>query len=319
MNRSGRISVLTAALLLMVMLGALLLPAAAGADSMYIIPDSSTRALTYDELWDGYQYDTLMYAYNEILARHGYKFEYGSRCYNWFTLMPWYHANEGESSKNHSQTYRQMSKLENENFDLIKQVYRDMRAAGYYNPRGRGLPTPPAQNVNKPRGFEYVDLKPNQKLPVYTAPSKSAYRANNGKATCSTNGAVYALGYDNGWMLMLYEANHAGQYRVGYVKGAKFNKGAWDDLEELVWDGRRCTVQSNVDVTDDPAETGVELTRLYEGDTVIYLTTMFNTDSWDYIETEIDGQTARGFIPSGYLDITGEDPTEEIDPDEGEG
>ena len=309
MNRSGRISVLTAALLLMVMLGALLLPAAAGADSMYIIPDSNTRALTYDELWDGYQYDTLMYAYNEILARHGYKFEYGSRCYNWFTLMPWYHANEGESSKNHSQTYRQMSKLENENFDLIKQVYRDMRAAGYYNPRGRGLPTPPAQNVNKPRGFEYVDLKPNQKLPVYTAPSKSAYRANNGKATCSTNGAVYALGYDNGWMLMLYEANLAGQYRVGYIDGSKI-KGDRPGLDILSWDGSECEVVEDTALTDDPAQTGKAMAQLAAGTKVTYLTSMFNSTEWHYIETTIDGKTARGFVPAGTLSINWEDQTE---------
>ena len=67
-----------------IMLGSLVMTAAASADEMYIIPDSDTRELTRDELWE-YQYDTLLYAFNEIYARHGYKFETGSRCYNWFT------------------------------------------------------------------------------------------------------------------------------------------------------------------------------------------------------------------------------------------
>ena len=81
-----------------ILLGSLVMTAAASADGMYIITDSDTRELTRDELWE-YQYDTLLYAFNEIYARHGYKFETGSRCYNWFTQMPWYVPNENENSK----------------------------------------------------------------------------------------------------------------------------------------------------------------------------------------------------------------------------
>ena len=36
------------------------------------------------------------------------------------------------------------------------------------------------------------------------------------------------------------------------------------------------------------------------------MTTMFNSTGWDYVETTINGQTARGFIPSGYLSNTSE-------------
>ena len=285
-----------------------LLPAASEADSLYIIPDSDTRQLTYDELWN-YQYDTLLYAFNEIYARHGYKFETGSRCYNWFTQMPWYTPNASESSTNHHETYSQCSTVENRNVDLIKQVRKDMRDRHTTNPRGKGMPTPPAQNVDKPRGFSFVNLKANQKLPVYSAPSTDAYRANNGKAQCSTNGAVYALGWDGNWMLMLYEANHAGQYRVGYVDGSKI-KGTKPTLDRLTWDGSIYEVLNSTSVTDDPALTGNALTQLAAGTKVKYLTTMYNSGAWDYIETTIDGQTARGFIPSGILDITGEDATE---------
>ncbi len=285
---------------------ALLLPAAfipaARADSLYVIPDSNTRKLTYAELWD-YRYDTLLYAFNEIYARHGYKFETGSRCWNWFTQMPWYVPNESESSTNHHETYAQCSKIENENVDLIKQVRADMRAAGTTNPNGKGLPTPPA-NIDKPRGFSFVSLKANQKLAVYTAPSSYAYRANNGKAAVSTNGAVYALGWDSGWMLMLYEANAAGQYRVGYIDGAKI-RGTLPDLPTLFFERTPRRLLEGASLTDDPALTGRSIAWLPAGTTVTYLTTMYNRTAWDYVETTVNGQTARGFIPAGVLEIDG--------------
>ena len=291
------------ALLLALLLCLLSVPlVTASAESLYIIPDSDKRALTYNELWD-YQYDTLMYAFNEIYARHGYKFNTGSRCYNWFTQMPWYKANESESSTNHHESYSQCSKIENDNVDLIKQVRRDMKAQGTTNPKGKGLPTPPAQNVNKPRGFEYVSLQAGQKsIPVMAAPSAGAYRANNGKAALSTNGAVYALGYENGWMLVLYEANAVNQYRVGYINTAGV-KGKLPALEQLGWENIPATVLNNVSLTDDPAQTGRAIATLSAGAKVTYLSTMFNNTGWDYVETTVDGKTARGFVPSGSLDI----------------
>ena len=269
------------------------------ADSLYIIPDSDKRELTWDELLE-YQYDTLKYAFNEIYARHGYKFETGSPCYNWFIQMPWYTPNASENSQNHHESYSQCSKIENYNVDLIKEVRRYMRETKQYNPKGKGMPTPPAQNVDKPRGFSYVNLQANQKLAVYTAPSTYAYRANNGKASCSTNGAVYALGFDSGWMLMLYEANVAGQFRVGYVQNAKGNTAG---LPKLTWENDTATVMEGVNLTDDPALTGNSLVFLPAGTKVTYLSTMFNSTGWDYVETTIDGKQARGFIPTGMLDI----------------
>ena len=299
-----------------ILLGSLVMTAAASADGMYIITDSDTRELTRDELWQ-YQYDTLLYAFNEIYARHGYKFETGSRCYNWFTQMPWYVPNENENSKDHHETYSHCSATENRNVDLIKDVRREMRELKTTNPKGKGMPTPPAQDVNKPRGFNYVKLDANQKLAVYTAPSAKAYRANNGKAAVSTNGAVYALGWDNGWMLMLYEADKAGQYRIGYVDGAKI-KGKKPALDQLSWDGSMCEVETATALTDDPALTGRTLVQLPAGTRVTYLTTMYNSTAWDYIETTINGETARGFVPGGMLSITGVDITEQQTP-EGDG
>ncbi len=287
---------------------AALVPAGAKADSMYIIPDSDTRLLTEAEIWE-YKYDTLLYAFNEIYARHGYKFETGSRCYNWFTQMPWYKPNASESSTNHHESFSQCSKIENQNVDLIKEVRRKMREAGTLNPGGKGMPTPPAEAVNRPRGFDYVELQGGQKYAVYSAPSTAAYRAANGKATVSTNGPVYALGQDQGWMLMLYDANNSGQYRVGYIQISQI-KGKKPALDVLGWANSPVEVMVTTTLTDDPALTGRAMATLPAGTRVTYLSTMYNNEAWDYIETTVDGQTARGFVPSGTLSITGEDITE---------
>lgn len=287
---------------------AALVPAEAKADSMYIIPDSNTRLLTEEELW-GYKYDTLLYAFNEIYARHGYKFETGSRCYNWFTQFEWYKPNANENSKDHHETYRQCSDIENKNVDLIKKVRAQMREAGTTNPGGKGMPTPPAPVVNRPRGFDHVDLQGNQKYAVYSAPSAAAYRAANGKASVSTNGPVYALGQDQGWMLMLYDANNSGQYRVGYIQISKI-KGKKPALDTLSWAYSPVEVMTATTLTDDPALTGRAMAALPAGTRVTYLSTMYNNEAWDYIETTVDGKTARGFVPSGTLSITGEDITE---------
>ena len=45
---------------------------ASGLNNFYIIPDSDSRLLTEDELWD-WQYEALGYIYNEIFARHPLK------------------------------------------------------------------------------------------------------------------------------------------------------------------------------------------------------------------------------------------------------
>ena len=306
--KSTKSGVRLLSLLFGLMLAVLSVPMPASAESLYIIPDSDQRKLTREEVWT-YQYDTLLYAFNEIYARHGYKFETGSRCYNWFTQMPWYTPNASESSTNHHESYSQCSAIENYNRDLIVDVRREMRQLGTTNPGGIGMPTPPAQNVNKPRGFNFVNLKSGQKLPVYSAPSSSAYRANNGKASVSTNGAVYALGYENGWMLMLYEANYAGQYRVGYIETSRI-KGKLPTLDNLSWKYERVALNSSVSLTDDPALTGRSIAYLPAGTTVTYLTTMFNSGAWDYIETIVDGKVARGFIPDGALDLLNESDTD---------
>ena len=46
------------------------------ADRLYLIPDSDTRRLTEDELWQ-WDRESLSFIFNEIFARHGYVFRTG--------------------------------------------------------------------------------------------------------------------------------------------------------------------------------------------------------------------------------------------------
>lgn len=78
--------------MLMVLAALLLSIGIASAELNYILPDSNSRELTWDEVarWD---YETLGYAFNEIFARHGYVFHPGEKYDNYFSCQPWYTPN----------------------------------------------------------------------------------------------------------------------------------------------------------------------------------------------------------------------------------
>ena len=51
---------------------------------------------------------------------------------------------------------------------------------------------------------------------------------------------------------------------------------------------------------------------LSSGTRVTYLSSFFNREAWDYIETTVDGKTVRGFIPAGGLDRSQSTDTDDI-------
>ncbi|MBQ7656914.1 MAG: YARHG domain-containing protein [Clostridia bacterium] len=282
----------------------LLLPMGALADHQYLL-DSDTRLITQAELWD-WDRESLSFMFNEIFARHGYPFDPGGKFYNWFNAQPWYQAVNKVSKE---QAVAKATDLEWKNYYTIKAVISQMDASGwpYRKPAGSSLKswrdfTPPDTSL-KLTGFEYVTLAANQKLNVYSAPSASSWRGANGKAMLNTNGAVWAAGWENGWLLVFYETNN-GSVRVGYVDGSQI-KGRVNLNDQLVFDRSACRLASAATLTDDPLRTMSTITSLRAGDTVTYLTTVNNQSGWsfDYIETTVGGKLARGFIPTGCLDV----------------
>ncbi len=284
----------------------MLLPAAALAERMYIFPDSDTRLLSWEEVavWD---YETLGYGFNEIFARHGYDFELGGEYEYYFKTRPWYQPNG--TWNNRRDCYAKLSTVEWENERLIKEVRAFKKEYGDW---GESIWDSFSTGFDTLQGFDYIELRSGQKLAVYSAPSKSAWRAANGKAMVATNGAIYAAGWESGWLLLMYETNN-GSVRVGYVHSEDIRGGVPMD-RDLTFAYDAATVTQRCSLTDDPARTGTTITTLQPGATVTWLTRFYNNSAWDYVETTVGGKTVRGFIRTGSLDISRDaDPLENID------
>ncbi len=290
--------------LMLVCLMMTLLPLSALADHQYLL-DTNTRLISETELWE-WDRESLSFLFNEIFARHGYPFEVGGKFYNWFNAQPWYQSVRKVTKE---QAVSASSELEWKNYRTIKSVISQMDAAGwpYRKPKGSNLKswsdfTPPDGSL-KLTGFSYVSLTAGQKLNVYSAPSASSWRGANGKAVLNTNGAVWAAGWENGWLLVFYETN-AGAVRVGYVNGSQMS-GKVNVNNYLTFDYRSCQIASSAALTDDPLRQMTTIATLQAGSTVTYLTTVTNQYGWafDYIETTVGGQQVRGFIPSGSLNM----------------
>lgn len=292
--------------ILALLLALLLLPAAALAERMYIFPESDTRRLTWDEVaeWD---YETLGYGFNEVFARHGYDFEPGGEYEYYFKTRPWYKPNG--TWNNQRDCYTKLSTIEWENEHLIKEVRAYKKEYGDW---GKSIWDSFSTGFDTLQGFDYIELRSGQKLAVYSAPSKSAWRGANGKAMVNTNGAIYAAGWESGWLLLMYETNN-GSVRVGYVSSGDIRGGVpMDRYLSFAYDN--ATVTQRCTLTDDPARTGSAITTLQPGATVTWLTRFYNNSAWDYVETTVGGQTVRGFIRTSSLDISRDaDPLENID------
>ncbi|MBQ9263771.1 MAG: YARHG domain-containing protein [Clostridia bacterium] len=272
----------------------------ARADQLYLIPDSDTRRLEEEELWK-WDRESLSFIFNEIFARHGYVFNAGGKYDLWFRAMPWYTPNSNPDNQKYC--YPKVSQLEWDNYHTIKRVAAQMDALRESaHTKGRKCYTqltPPGNWFLS--GFSYIKLRTDQKLPVYAAPSASAWRGANGKAMVSTNGAVWAAGWEKGWLLVFYETNN-NSIRVGYVNGKKIT-GKVPNTTQLMFERTAVTVSRDCALTDDPLMANVTMANLRAGAQVTYLTSMVNQNGqmWDYVETTIGGKTARGFVPRDCL------------------
>ncbi|MBR1686730.1 MAG: YARHG domain-containing protein [Clostridia bacterium] len=283
------------------------------AEKAYLIADSDSRELTAQELWN-YNLECVNFIYDEILARHGYVFKPGEKFDNWFRLFGWYTPNENPD--NQVACYPLVSNLEWRNIRTCKDVINDMIAQGTTNPGGlskeeviTGQKGVSPQAFDVLQGFQYVSIPSGQLLPVYWGPSENTMRGLDGRAAVSTNGNIYAAGWENGFLLIMYEAdqgNYAGSVHVGYVH----NMNGAPNMEKLSFAYTKARLTKSVQLTDDPARTFVTIGNLAEGTEVTYLSTFYNRYAWDYIEADVRGMTVRGFIESGCLDTTGVDMPE---------
>lgn len=272
----------------------------ATAEAGWLIQDSDTRALTAEELWQ-WDYESLCYIEHEIYARHGYRFSANNAYGEYFRAQEWYTPN---SRSNIDGCYAEMSELEWQNIRLIADVQQQMLNQGTMNlEKGRSVwtsePTVPAIVFTK------ADFRRGQSIAVYSAPSTKAWRGANNKAKVSTNGDVWAAGWDGDWLLIYYETSK-GSVRAGYISGSKFK----DDMSaygQLEFAGTQATVTEKCSLTDDITRLTSSITKISAGKQVVYLAPCFiEGNALAYIETKVSGKTVRGFIPMDCLDTSAE-------------
>ena len=282
-----------------------LLPLGAMADQLYIL-DTDSREITEAELWE-WDRESLSFMFNEIFARHGFRFQPGGKYYVWFNSQPWYQA---LTQVDDQTAYLNTTALEWRNYDTIKKVMAEMEAVDhpYRRPANSTLKswtdlTAPGQWMLS--GFQYVTMNETEGVAVYSAPTIQSWRGANGRATMSTEGAVWASGWENGWLQVYYEI--ANGVRVGYVNGATLSRRPIPN-SELQFAYQPTKLLAGCAITDDPLAQSSILTTLAEGQEVIYLTTAINQNGqvWDYVETTFTGQTVRGYIRSGFVLIPAE-------------
>ncbi|MBQ8160374.1 MAG: YARHG domain-containing protein [Clostridia bacterium] len=292
--------------ILLALLAALLLVCScAVAEKAYLIADSNTRELTKDELWK-YDLECVNFIYDEILARHGYVFKAGEKFDNWFRLFGWYTPNSNPD--NQAACYPKVSNLEWRNIGTCKEVINEMQERHTTNPGGlskeeviTGKKGVSPQAFDVLQGFEYVNIPRGQLLPVYWGPSESSMRGLDGRAAVSTNGEIYAAGWESGFLLIMYrvdQGDYNGSVHVGYIH----NMDGAPNCQRLNFAYTKAKLTRNVQLTDDPAKTFVTIGNLKAGSEVTYLSTFYNRYAWDYVEADVNGTTVRGFIESGALD-----------------
>lgn len=271
-----------------------LLPVWALAANVYIFPDSNRRRLSEDEVWQ-WQYDALGYAFNELFARHGRPFEAGQKYDTYFRAQTWYQADP-----NYPGDGKVLSNTEWDNYTLIKAVRAQMKAMGTTNPEGKPLPKVHDDRVASPLpGFVETYFKPNQRLNVYDGPGTQYRRGADGKAVASTNGRIYAAGWEAGWLMVMYEVNTGG-VRVGFASSQDFTDKV--DLPALNFSRVSTPLLADTQVTEDPVRALTPVATLYAGTSVTWLNRYYHRDmTWDYIEFTQNGTLMRGFVPGSTV------------------
>ena len=285
-----------AIVILLLALLVMLTPLMAAASNFFVFPDSDRRLLTKEEIWE-WQYDALGYAFNEIFARNGRPFERGGKYDLYFRSQTWYKVDP-----NYPAVGEIANSIEWQNEHLIKVVRDEMRALGTKNPDGKAIPIPFDDKIyNLLSGFQEQYFKQNQKLKVFDGPGQHYQRGANGKAAVSTNGRVYAAGWESGWLMVMYQVNSGG-VRVGFVSPTEF-KDKLDHLPQLQFAQTPARTTRQSQLTEDPVMALTPIASLPAGTPLMWLSRFYSANAaWDYVELTYQGQLMRGFLQEGIVD-----------------
>ena len=136
-----------------------------------------------------------------------------------------------------------------------------------------------------------VQLDGDDKMAVYAAPSAKAFRGANGKACVYENETMWLRGVteDGGWWLVEYYISDV-RGRTGYIKAP------YEITAPIVPDtGMEMEMAIARGLTDAPYYVPSALGPLKQGDQVICLG--YVDAFYAYVEAELNGKTARGYVP----------------------
>ena len=153
-----------------------------------------------------------------------------------------------------------------------------------------------------------VDLRQNRTVPVYAAPSEDAWRGANGRAAVSFAEPFTLLASfgNEGWWLIEYAIGD-GARRVGYIPQQAYDRAApygWWLIPMTL------SLCEDATMTDDPHGARREIARFAAGESLTVLG--YYDGLWAYAQTEIDGKTARGFVPLRALTTPEEEPLTDV-------
>ena len=209
--------------------------ACASACGTYVLIYDSDDRLLFEEEVRGYDYDTLGYVLNEIVARHGYHFDPDGEYSYHFQNIDYIYAHdtgfpyeEAPQDVSNEEIIAGLSDIEHKNIRLIKKVRAEKREAGDKS----GIHADwccseyPSELYFSAMGeTEIIDLPVNLKIPVYSGPGEEYLRGAKGRAMVSTNERIKAHGFDGEWLMITYLVNpETKQTRVGYIHKDEFRR-----------------------------------------------------------------------------------------------
>ncbi len=206
----------------------------------------------------------------------------------------WYMCNDGTSAESWhpGENGTEQLTFDQINLRLFPRTLADVRAQQALNTAQTSVQLPFLT------GEESDGLAGMKKLaPVYSAPGQNAVRFADGKAGVDLSSAFRFYGFtsDGGWALISYEIS-VRSARFGYVK----NDGQFANFSAVLsFSSLAATVSQDTFLTDDPDVSQKTQVSLQTGESVTVLA-VYNI-WYAYVETAVNGQTVRGFVPRAHL------------------
>ncbi len=270
--------------------------ARAADEAAFLLPDSADVLLSEQRL-AAEPYERLGFMMREILARHGFRFEAGSRYDAYFRDTGWYRPGDAGNQA----VYDRLSETEWRNLELLRRLREKKQPEAGQPARTDGilyldplyvpdrLPLTAVARIGD--AFHPLDLPGRPPLPVYAAPD----RQSPVMMALDSSHPLSAAGRVNGFLFVRYE-DPDGVFHTGYVDEADLPRPP-EHVAALTFLYGEITVTGTGLLYDDPVN-GEQIGALPEGQRVVLLFYCGGADTplSAYVETRFGSLRVRGFL-----------------------